>query len=126
MSFLISDGSIELKYHSAQGLFNCFSSLRSEWNSAWDQKQNLILLPWCSVSLQHISSIVMWEPSRNSSIGRQLLDLSTGEAVGKWEFEVNPFALYTTFASWNSTQLQNTPYSRNSVVCIKLRSWKNV
>lgn len=80
-------------------------SLGSKWNSARDQKQNLILSPRRSASLQHISSLVMWEPSRNSSLDRQLLDLSIGEPAGEWEFGVNAFALYSTLKVKFHTEL---------------------
>lgn len=67
--------------------FSTLLSVGSKWNSAWDPKQNVILSPWCSVSSQHISFLFMREPSRNSSIDTQLLDLSIGEPAGEWKFK---------------------------------------
>ena len=59
------------------------------------------------VSLQHISSLVMWEPSRNSSLYRRLLDLSIGEPAGEWEFGVNAFASHSTLKLHPKTEYQD-------------------
>lgn len=86
------------------------SSLRSKWSSTWDLNKNFFLLPQHSVSLQHISSLVMREPGRNFSSVRQLVASSIGEPVGKWELDANTLAVTVVLRCFKEYNVHSSYY----------------